>query len=306
MKKPVFVGSGVAIITPFRQDMSVDYDRLRSLIDFQIANGTDAIIICGTTGEASTQSTEEHLKTIEECVKHVNHRVPVIAGTGSNDTVYAGEMSREAREIGVDALLVVSPYYNKTTQAGLIRHIEYIADHAGIPIILYNIPGRTGMSFSVDTYCELAKHPLVNGVKEASGDLAAVATVMQKVGDDLNFWSGEDNLIVPVMSLGGMGVISVLANIAPRETADICRLYLQGNVRESAALQIRMTELINALFCEVNPIPVKAALKMMGLDAGYLRMPLIEMSEKNQARLKSAMIEAGILNTDGTSKYKLS
>jgi len=296
MKKPIFIGSGVAIVTPFRQDMSIDYDHLGTLIDFQLANGTNAIIICGTTGEASTQSTEEHLKTIEYCVKYVDHRVPVIAGTGSNDTVYAAEMSKEAREIGADALLVVTPYYNKTTQAGLVKHITYIVDHAGIPLILYNVPSRTGMSFSIDTYCELAKHPLVNGVKEASGDLTAIATVMQKVGDDLNYWSGEDNLIVPVMSLGGKGVISVLANIAPRETADICRLYFEGKVKESAALQIRMTELINALFCEVNPIPVKAALKMMGLDAGYLRMPLFEMSEKNQVRLKAAMIEAGILN----------
>jgi 4-hydroxy-tetrahydrodipicolinate synthase len=295
MKTPIFVGSGVAIVTPFKEDTSIDYKRLEKLIDFQIENGTDAIIICGTTGEASTQPTEEHLKTIDYCVKYVNHRVPVIAGTGSNDTLHAVEMSVAARESGVDGILVVTPYYNKTTQTGLVRHIQYIADRAGVPVILYNVPSRTGMSFSVDTYCELAKHPLVNGVKEASGDLAAIATVMQKCGDDLNYWSGEDNLIVPVMSLGGKGVISVLANIAPRETSDICRLYLEGKVEESAALQIRMTELVNALFCEVNPIPVKAALKMMGLDTGVLRMPLFEMSEKNQARLKAAMIEAGII-----------
>lgn len=295
MKTPIFTGSGVAIVTPFHSNMSIDYGRLEKLIDFQIDNGTDAIIICGTTGEASTQPTEEHLQTIAHCVKYVNHRVPVIAGTGSNDTAHAIEMSIAAKESGADGLLIVTPYYNKTTQAGLVRHITAITDSAGIPVILYNVPGRTGMSFSVDTYVELSKHPLINGVKEASGDLAMIATVMQKCGDDLCFWSGEDNLIVPVMSLGGLGVISVLANIAPRQTSDMCRLYREGKVKESAALQIRLTELVNALFCEVNPIPVKAALKMMGLDTGVLRMPLIEMSEKNQIRLKAAMAEAGIL-----------
>ena len=294
MKKPIFTGSGVAIVTPFKEDMSVDYGRLEKLIDFQIDNGTNAIIICGTTGEASTQPTEEHLATIERCVKHVNHRVPVIAGTGSNDTLHAVEMSVAARQSGADGLLIVTPYYNKTTQAGLIRHVEKIADEANLPIILYNVPSRTGMSFTVDTYCELSKHPMINGVKEASGDFQIVVTTMQKCGDDLNFWSGEDNLIVPMLSYGGKGVISVLANIAPRETSDICRLYFEGKVKESAALQIRLAELVNALFCEVNPIPVKAALKMIGLDTGALRMPLIDMSEKNQVRLKAAMIQAGI------------
>ncbi|NLM61964.1 MAG: 4-hydroxy-tetrahydrodipicolinate synthase [Clostridiales bacterium] len=296
MKTPLFVGSGVAIVTPFNEDYSIDYPRLKKLVDFQIENGTDAIIICGTTGEASTQSAEEHIETISQCVKFVDGRVPVIAGTGSNDTLFAVELSAAAREAGADGLLVVTPYYNKTTQTGLIKHMTYIADRAGLPIIVYNVPSRTGMNITADTYCELAKHPMINGVKEASGNLTVIATVMQRVGDELYFWSGEDNLIVPILSIGGKGVISVLANIAPRQTADMCRLYLEGNVRESARIQIEMTELINALFCEVNPIPVKAALKLMGLDTGVLRMPLFEISESNLLRLKKAMIEAGILS----------
>ncbi|MGI6578380.1 MAG: 4-hydroxy-tetrahydrodipicolinate synthase [Eubacteriales bacterium] len=300
MKTPLFVGSGVAIVTPFNEDYSIDYPRLKKLIDFQIENGTDSIIICGTTGEASTQPTEEHIETITQCVKYVNGRVPVIAGTGSNDTLHAVEMSVAAREAGADGLLVVTPYYNKTTQTGLIKHMTYIADRAELPVILYNVPSRTGMSFTVETYCELSKHPLINGVKEASGNLAVIASVRQRVGDELYFWSGEDNLIVPVLSLGGKGVISVLANIAPKQTSDMCRLYLEGRVRESSDLQIKMTELINALFCEVNPIPVKAALKLMGLDSGVLRMPLFEISDSNLMRLKKAMTDAGILSNQNS------
>ncbi|NLL34194.1 MAG: 4-hydroxy-tetrahydrodipicolinate synthase [Clostridiales bacterium] len=296
MKTPLFVGSGVAIVTPFREgDYSIDFNCFEKLIDFQIENGTDAIIVCGTTGEASTQSTEEHLQTIEHCVKHVNGRVPVIAGTGSNDTLYGIEMSIEARKLGVDGLLVVTPYYNKTTQKGLINHMTLIADKAGIPIIVYNVPSRTGMDITADTYCELAKHPLINGVKEASGNLPVISAVRQRVGDDLYFWSGEDNLVVPILSLGGKGVISVVGNIAPRQTSDMCRLYLEGNVLESTKIQIGLTELINSLFAEVNPVPVKAALKLMGLDSGTLRLPLIDISEPNLKRSMNAMTEYGLL-----------
>jgi 4-hydroxy-tetrahydrodipicolinate synthase len=295
MKTPLFVGSGVAIVTPFNEDCSIDFPRLKKLVDFQIENGTDAIIICGTTGEAPTLKDDEHIEAIAQCVKYADGRVPVIAGTGSNDTLHAVDMSKAAHQVGADGLLMVTPYYNKTTQSGYINHMTYIADRVELPIILYNVPSRTGFGISADTYCELSKHPMINGVKEASGSLTMIASVMQRVGDELNFWSGEDNLIVPTLSLGGKGVISVLANIAPRQTSDMCRLWFEGKVHESARLQIEFTELINALFCEVNPIPVKAALKLMGLDSGILRMPLIEISEGNLTRLKKAMVEAGIL-----------
>ncbi len=296
MKKPIFTGSGVAIVTPFTEDKTkVDYDKFEQLIDFQISNGTDAIIVCGTTGESTTQPSEEHLETVRRCAKHVNGRVPVIAGSGSNDTLHAVDMSVGSQECGADALLIVAPYYNKTTQTGLINHITYIADRVEVPIILYNIPGRTGMSFTTDTYYELSKHPLINGVKEASGDMDIVLQTRYKCGDDLNIWSGEDSLIVPIMSLGGKGVISVLGNIAPKLTSDMCHLYLEGKTDLSAKLQIQVAELIASLFCEVNPIPVKAALKLMGLDNGALRMPLCDISESNLIRLKNSMSEVGLI-----------
>ncbi|MDL2288778.1 4-hydroxy-tetrahydrodipicolinate synthase [Oscillospiraceae bacterium OttesenSCG-928-F05] len=294
MKTPVFEGAGVAIVTPFSGDGSIDFPAFRKLIDFQINGGTDAIIVCGTTGEASTQTTEEHMRTVAECVKHVAGRVPVIAGTGSNDTAHALEMSEEAEKNGADALLLVTPYYNKTTQAGLIKHFTYIADRVNIPIILYNIPGRTGMAISIDAFVELSKHPKINGVKESTGDIAATAEMMRRCGDNMNVWSGDDNLIVPLMSIGAKGVISVLANIMPAETAKICHDFLDGNTAAAGKAQVSAMEIINALFVEVNPIPVKTALNLMGMDAGMLRMPLCEMSPKNLETLRKAMQNAGL------------
>ena len=294
MKTPVFTGSAVAIVTPFTGDF-VDFNRLGELIEWQLDNGANAIVICGTTGEASTQTIPEHLAAIEFAIKKVNGRVPVIAGTGSNDTAHALLMSQSAEKSGADALLVVTPYYNKTTQAGLVKHYTYLADRVRIPVIMYNVPGRTGMSFTADTYKELAKHPLINGVKEASGDFTLIAQTRMRCGDELNIWSGNDSEIIPILALGGQGVISTMANLIPRETADICRLWREGKTKESADLQIKYQELIDSLFCEVNPIPVKTALKLMGWDCGPLRMPLCDMGSKNLERLRAAMSEVGLL-----------
>lgn len=293
MKKPVFTGCGVALVTPFTDDF-INYAKLDELIEFQIANGTDAIIVCATTGEASTQTIPEHLATVEYCIKKVAGRVPVIAGTGSNDTVHAVMMSQNAEKSGADALLMVTPYYNKTTQAGLIKHFTHIADRVNIPIILYNVPARTGMSFTAQTYKELSKHPNINGVKEASGDMTLVAHTRYLCGDDLNIWSGNDDNTVAIMAMGGLGVISTSANVIPREMSQITHLYLEGKVRESAELLVKYFDLMNSLFIEVNPIPVKTALNLMGMDVGHLRMPLCEMSPQNLEVLKKSMRSAGL------------
>ncbi|MDL2273173.1 4-hydroxy-tetrahydrodipicolinate synthase [Oscillospiraceae bacterium OttesenSCG-928-G22] len=293
MKNPVFTGSSVAIVTPFK-DGKTDFKKLSELVEFHLNNGTNSITICGTTGEASTQTTEDHLDTIDRCVKMVNGRVPVVAGVGSNDTGHALEMALSAEQSGADALLIVTPYYNKTSQHGLVQHYTYIADRVKTPIIMYNVPGRTGMTFKTDTYVELSKHPLINGVKEASGDFDAIATMMQACGDDMNVWSGNDSQITPILALGGKGVISVLANIVPRETADICKLFFENKPQEAASLQVRLMELINALFIEVNPVPVKTALNLMGMDVGPLRMPLFDMLPKNLEVLKKAMANWGL------------
>lgn len=289
MRKPIFTGSGVAIATPMYPDGTFNYSELEKLIDFQIDNGTNAIIICGTTGEASTMTDDEHQQSIVRCVEHVNGRVPVIAGTGSNDTQYAVELTKFAKEAGADASLQVTPYYNKTTQAGLIRHFNEIADKSDLPMILYNVPSRTGMTISPDTYAELAKNPLINGVKEASGNFTAITEAISKCPDDFYFWSGNDDNIVPLMSLGGVGVISVLANIMPRETSDICKLFFDGKIKESSKIQVELIDIINLLFCEVNPIPVKAALNFMGYDVGSPRTPLVDMSDTNKEKLYNCM-----------------
>ncbi|MBQ4628823.1 MAG: 4-hydroxy-tetrahydrodipicolinate synthase, partial [Clostridia bacterium] len=252
MKKTIFTGAGVAIVTPFNSDLSVNYDKLGELIEYQIANGTDAIIICGTTGEASTLTDDEHREEIKFAVDKVAGRVPVIAGTGSNDTAYSIELTRYAKEVGADASLNVTPYYNKTTQRGLIKHFTAIADAVDLPMILYNVPGRTGMTISPDTYKELSKHPNIVATKEASGNLADVVRIKYLCGDDLDIYSGEDGLITPMLSLGAKGVISVLSNIKPRETHNICVEYFRGNVEASAALQIKYSNLVDALFCETN------------------------------------------------------
>ncbi|MBO5036842.1 MAG: 4-hydroxy-tetrahydrodipicolinate synthase [Clostridia bacterium] len=291
MKKTIFTGAGVAIVTPFNSDLSVNYDKLGELIEYQIANGTDAIIICGTTGEASTLTDDEHREEIKFAVDKVAGRVPVIAGTGSNDTAYSIELTRYAKEVGADASLNVTPYYNKTTQRGLIKHFTAIADAVDLPMILYNVPGRTGMTITPDTYKELSKHPNIVATKEASGNLADVVRIKYLCGDDLDIYSGEDGLITPMLSLGAKGVISVLSNIKPRETHNICEEYFRGNVEASADLQIKHSNLVDALFCETNPIPVKAAMNILGFDVGECRLPLYEMSETNLAKLKAAIDE---------------
>ncbi len=295
MKTPVFTGSSVAIVTPFNPDDTINYKKLAELIDYQIANGTSAITICGTTGESSTQSLEEHMEAVDFCVKHVNGRIKVIAGAGSNDTMAAVMLSQEAQKSGADAVLLVTPYYNKASQLGLIKHYSYIADRVEIPIILYNVPGRTGISFTVDTYKELAKHPNINGVKEASGNFGLLASTISSCGDELHVWSGNDDEVVPMMSLGAKGVISVAANVVPREVAEMTSACLNGDFKRGAEIQLKYLDLIGKLFIEVNPIPVKTAMNLMGLDVGGLRLPLCDMEPGNLAKLKAAMENVGLL-----------
>ena len=294
MKEPVFTGSSVAIVTPFR-DGRVDFEKLAELIDFQIAGGTAAITICGTTGESSTLSMEEHMETVDFCIKHVAGRVKVIAGTGSNDTMAALELSQEAEKSGADALLMVTPYYNKTTQKGLIQHYTYIADRVNLPIILYNVPSRTGLSFTAETYKALSKHPNINGVKEASGNFSLIAATIADCGDDLYVWSGNDNETVPMMSLGAKGVISVVANILPGLMAELTQACLEGDFAKGASLQLKYLELMNRLFIEVNPIPVKAAMNLMGMNVGEPRLPLCEMEPANLEKLKEAMRRVNLI-----------
>ena len=294
MRNPIFTGAGVALVTPFHQDGSVNYDKLRELIEFQIANNTDAIIIAGTTGEAPTLNDEEHKKVIAYSAEVINKRVPLIAGAGSNNTLYGTQNAIFAEQAGADALLLVTPYYNKTTQKGLIVHFNYYADHVNIPIILYNVPSRTGVNIEPDTCVELAKHKNIVAIKEASGNISQIAEIAAKC-PDLDIYSGNDDQIVPVMSLGGKGVISVLSNVAPKETHDICQLYLDGNVEASRDLQLKFCQLNKALFCEVNPIPVKEALNLMGFDVGACRMPLCNMEQKNIERLKVALKGANLI-----------
>lgn len=294
MKNTIFTGAAVAITTPFNLDGSVDFDGLGANIDYQIENGTDAIVICGTTGESSTMSDEEHRDCIKFAVEHTNHRVPVIAGTGSNDTRYAIELSVEAQNLGADGLLLVTPYYNKTTQAGLVDHFTIIANSVNIPIILYNIPGRTGMNIAVETLEKLGHHKNIAAVKEASGNISFTAQVIAACGDLLDVYSGNDDQIVPIMSLGGKGVISVLSNILPKETHEICQLCLENNFQKAGEMQIKYLDLINSLFCEVNPIPVKEAMNQLGMRAGSCRMPLTKMSANNVARLLSSMQKLGM------------
>jgi 4-hydroxy-tetrahydrodipicolinate synthase len=295
MKKTVFTGAGVAIVTPMHIDGSVNYSKLAELIDFQINNGTDAIIICGTTGENSTLTHKEHTKLIRFAVEKTAKRVPVIAGTGSNDTAYAVELSKEAEGAGADALLVVTPYYNKTTQTGLIRHFNFIADRVNLPIILYNVPSRTGLDIKPETYFELAHHQNIVATKEANSNFSAIAQTAALCGDELSIYSGNDDQIVPILSLGGKGVISVLSNIVPQQTHDMCAKYLCGDVSGSRKLQLELFALINALFTEVNPIPVKHALNLMGYEVGECRMPLAPLSDKNEAILKAEMVKLGLI-----------
>ncbi len=295
MKNTIFTGAGIAIITPFNADGSINYDCLGEMIDNQIENGTDAIIICGTTGESSTMTDDEHLDCIKFAVKHTAGRVPVIAGTGSNDTKYAIELSKEAEAAGADGLLVVTPYYNKTSQRGLIAHFTAIADAVNIPIILYNIPGRTGMSIEISTMKVLAKHRNIAAVKEASGNISYAAKLIAECGEDIDVYSGNDDIIVPMMSLGAKGVISVLSHVIPKETHLMTQYCLDNNYAEATKLQIKYLDLINNLFIEVNPIPVKEAMNMIGVNAGPCRMPLYEMSDENKAVLKASLEKHGLI-----------
>ena len=294
MKRLIFKGAGVAIVTPFTED-GINFPEFGRLIDVQIAGHTDAIIVAGTIGEAATMSDEEHKEAIKFAVEHTKGRVPVIAGTGSNDTAYAIQLSQYAEQVGADGLLLVTPYYNKCTQKGLIEHFTKIADSVNVPCILYNVPSRTGLSIKVPTYAALSKHPNIVAVKEANGDLSSILRLRYAVGDELAVYSGNDDQIVPILSLGGMGVISVLSNVAPKETHDICQLYFDGKVKESAALQIAFTDLADALFCETNPIPVKTAMRLMGYAAGPLRLPLSEMEPENLKKLETALKAHGLI-----------
>lgn len=287
-----FTGSGVAIVTPF-DGLKTNYDELGRLIEMHIENKTDAIIICGTTGEASTMPDEEHLAAIEYTVKKANGRIPVIAGTGSNDTAHAVELTKKAEALGADGILSVTPYYNKTTQKGLIKHFTEIANSVKIPVILYNVPSRTGMSFSIDTLKELAKIDNIVAVKEASGNISYTAKVAAEV-PELYIYSGNDDMIVPVLSLGGKGVISVVANILPEETHNICEYYFNGEVEKSRKLQLEMLDLINKLFIEVNPVPIKTAMNLLGYKAGNLRMPLTDMEDSNLEALKKSLTAYGL------------
>ena len=292
----LFEGAGVALVTPFKENGEVNYEKLEEIVEEQIAGGTDAIIACGTTGEASTMTHEEHLDVIEYICRVTKKRIPVVAGTGSNCTETAVYLSAEAEKRGADGLLLVSPYYNKATQKGLMAHFTAVADAVRIPIILYNIPGRTGVTIKPETIAALCKDvDNIVGVKEAGGSFSAIATLMSLSDGKVDLYSGNDDQIVPLLSLGGKGVISVLSNVAPRQTHDICASYFAGDVKTSAGLQLKAIPLITELFSEVNPIPVKAAMNMMGKGVGPLRMPLTEMESQNQEKLKKAMTAYGIL-----------
>ena len=291
--KTLFEGSGVAIVTPFK-DGKINYDAMGNLIEWHIENKTDAIIVCGTTGESATMSDEERKTTIKFVVDKVNKRIPVIAGSGSNNTAYSVELSKYCQEVGADGLLVVTPYYNKSTQDGLIKHFTTIAESVDIPIILYNVPGRTGVNIKPTTVEKLSKVKNIVAIKEASGDISQVAEISRLCGDDFAIYSGNDDQIVPILSLGGSGVISVLANVLPKETHDIVEKYLSGDIEEARKLQLSLNELVSSLFIEVNPIPVKAAMNLMGLEAGELRLPLVEISETNLKVLANNMKKCGI------------
>ena len=294
-KKIIFKGAGTAIITPFGKNGEIDYARYAELIEFQIKNNIDAIIVCGTTGEASTLTDDEHKKMIDVTVEKVNGRVKVIAGAGSNDTAYAIELTKHCEKAGVDGILHVTPYYNRTTPKGLIKHFYAVADCVNTPIILYNVPARTGMTITAATYKELSKHGNIVAAKEASGSMTLILQIRAACGGDLAVYSGNDQDIVPILSVGGLGVISVLSNILPQETRDICEYYFNGRLKESADLHIKYIDLIEALFCETSPIPIKTAMALMNLDSGELRLPLCEMEEKNKALLGDVLRKHGLV-----------
>ncbi len=295
MRTPVFTGSCPALVTPFDQNGNIDYDAFGRQIDYQLAAGVDAVCVCGTTGESATMSIREHIAAVDYCVKRVDHKVKVIAGAGSNDTSAAVYLSLHAQDSGADALLHVTPYYNKCSQTGLIKHYEYIADRVELPVIMYNVPSRTGVSFTASTYQQLAQHPRINGVKEASGNFSLLAHTRFLCPEDFYVWSGNDDQVVPMMSLGAKGVISVASNIIPDVMLRMSHLCLDNDFQAASELQIQYMDLIDALFCEVNPIPVKAAMNLMGMEAGILRLPLCDMSDANRNTLKASMERMGLL-----------
>ena len=295
MRAPVFTGTCPALVTPFDHNGSINFDSFTNLIEAQIAGGVDAVCVCGTTGESATMTIREHIAAVEHCVKQVNHRVKVIAGAGSNDTSTAVYLSQHAQDSGADALLHVTPYYNKASQTGLIKHYEYISDRTELPIILYNVPARTGVSFTAETYQALAQNPKINGVKEASGNFSLLAHARYLCPDDFYIWSGNDDQVVPMMSLGAKGVISVACNIVPEVMVKMTHQFLEHDVEGAAKLQIEYMDLLDALFCEVNPIPVKTAMNLMGMEVGPLRLPLCDMSDKNLETLRNSMQRMGLL-----------
>ena len=294
MRKPLFTGSGVAIVTPFHHE-TVDLPALGKLLDFQLENGTDAIIVCGTTGEATTMTYRERMRTIEFCAEHVDGRVPVIAGSGSNATEVAVTLSKDAERAGADGLLLVTPYYNKATQAGLVRHYRCLADAVSSPCILYDVPSRTGVTIAPETYAELAKHPNIVGVKEASGNLGNIQRTRNLCPEDFYIWSGNDDEVVPICALGGVGVISVVANILPAEMHAMVKLCLDNDFDAAGKLQLYLKDFCDAMFCEVNPIPVKTAMNLLDMDAGDLRLPLCEPTEANLARIRNTLAKYGLL-----------
>ena len=294
MKQSIFTGSGVAIVTPFNRE-TVDLSALGRLLDFQLENRTDAIIVCGTTGEASTMTYRERMKTIEFCVEHIAGRVPVIAGSGSNSTEVAIALSKDAERAGADGLLVVTPYYNKASQAGLIRHYQVLADTVNVPIILYNVPSRIGVNIAPESYAELAKHPNIIGTKEASGNLSNLQKTRNLCPEDFYIWSGNDDETVPICALGGVGVISVVANIAPAVMHRLVQLCLLNDFEAAGSLQLELKELCDAMFCDVNPIPVKTALNLMGWNAGMLRLPLYKPSDSNLKHIRNTLAKYDLL-----------
>lgn len=293
LKTPLFKGSCTAIVTPFTEN-GIDYDRLAKNIDFQYENGTTAVVVCGTTGENPTHSEDEHNELVRFTVQASRGRMKVIAGVGSNNTRTALKYAQNARYAGADGILMVTPFYNKSTQKGLIEHFSYVADRVEIPMILYNVPSRTGISISAETYKVLSRHPNINGIKEASGDFSLIAKARSLCGDDLYIWSGNDDNTVPMMALGALGVISVASNIVPAVTAKLCALCLEGDFTAATELYGKYAKLFSALFIETNPIPVKAAMKLMDMDSGLLRLPLVEIGEENLAKLKEVMRDCGL------------
>ena len=294
-KKTIFTGAGVAIITPMQADGTVDHALLTRLVDEQIQGGTDAIVICGTTGEAATLTDEEHIATIGTAVKAAADRVPVVAGTGANDTAHSLRLATAARDLGADALLLVTPYYNKTTQAGLVAHFTAMAEAGGIPVILYNVPSRTGLNITPETALELSRNPLINGIKEASGNISQVAKIAQLCGDELNIYSGNDDQVVPLLSLGGKGVISVVSNVKPELVHNCCKAWFEGDPKTACKLQLEILPLADALFCEVNPIPVKYAMNVLGWEAGSCRLPLVEPSDAHKEKIEQALAAEGLI-----------